>query len=57
MRRLKPTAVPSVFAWTKDILLEDSEQEKIRPAVRKLEATRVEQDEATDTATEGGDLN
>ena len=54
---MKPTAVPSVFAWTKDIPLEDDEQEKIRPAVQKLEAVRVEQDEATDRASEGeGDL-
>ncbi|PFX12305.1 BTB/POZ domain-containing protein 2 [Stylophora pistillata] len=57
MRRLRPNAVPSIFVWTKDIPLEDSEQEKIRPAVRKLEAIRMEQDEATDTASEGeGDL-
>ena len=47
-RRLKRNVVPSIFAWTKN-LPERSE----RTAAKKLEDYRTEQDEATDTASEG----
>jgi len=47
-RRLKPGVVPSIFAWTN----EEPEPTE-RTVVQKLGQSRMEQDEATDTASEG----
>ena len=48
-RRLKSTAVPSVFAWSKEKL---KTKEKTS-AMLKLEKNRTENEEATDSASEG----
>ena len=50
-KRLKVDAVPSIFSWNKD------KQENIQPvkrsALEKLHQSRAEEEEATDTASEG----
>ena len=52
-RRLKSTAVPSVFAWSKEKL---KTKEKTS-AMLKLEKNRTENEEATDSASDGeGDV-
>ena len=48
-RRLKSTALPSVFAWSKEKL----ETREKTSAMLKLEKNRTEHDEATDSASEG----
>ncbi|KAM7430037.1 hypothetical protein ABFA07_019195 [Porites harrisoni] len=48
-KRLKDDAVPSIFAWNKD----KNQSKKRRSVTEKLEAIRTEEDEATDTASEG----
>ena len=48
-KRLKDGAVPSIFAWNKD----KNQYKKRRSVTEKLEAIRTEEDEATDTASEG----
>ena len=47
-RRLKHDAVPSIFAWS-----EESPEPVARSAVEKLNTSRQEEEEATDTAFEG----
>ena len=47
-RRLKRDAVPSVFAWS-----EEKPETVARSAVEKLNTRRQEEEEATDTASEG----
>lgn len=47
-RRLKRNAVPSIFAWSKE-----RPQTVARSAVEKLNTSRQEEEEATDTASEG----
>ena len=48
---LNRSAVPSKFSWTP---VKDEEEEDVeRTAVSKLERSRIEQNEATDTASEG----
>ena len=56
VKHLKSTSVPSRFEWT--IAKCDGEEDKVgRPALKKLEACRLKDDEATDTASEGeGDV-
>ena len=56
VERLKSTSVPSRFEWTTAMC--DGEEDKVgRPALEKLEACRLHDDEATDTASEGeGDV-
>ena len=54
-KRLKADAVPSIFSWNKD------KQEKVQPlersALEKLNQWRAEEEEVTDTASEGeGDM-
>ena len=54
-KRLKADAVPSISSWNKD------KQEKVQPlkrsALGKLNQWRAEEEEATDTASEGeGDM-
>ena len=48
-KRLKDDAVPSIFAWNKY----KNQSKKRRSVTEKLEAIRTEEDEATDTASEG----
>ncbi|XP_068696486.1 uncharacterized protein [Montipora foliosa] len=48
-KRLKDVAVPSIFAWNKG----KNQSEKRRSVTEKLEAIRTEEDEATNTASEG----
>ena len=48
-KRLKDDAVPSIFARNKD----KNQYKKRRSVTEKLEAIRTEEDEATDTASEG----
>ena len=48
-KRLKDDAVSSIFAWNKD----KNQSKKRRSVTEKLEAIRTEEDEATDTASEG----
>ena len=50
-RRLNRNAVPSKFSWTP--VKEEEEEDVERTAVSKLERSRIEQNEATDTASEG----
>ena len=50
-RRLNRNAVPSKFSWTP--VKEEEEEDVERTAVSKLERGRIEQNEATDTASEG----
>ena len=50
-RRLNRNAVPSKFSWTP--VKEEEEEDVKRTAVSKLERRRIEQNEATDTASEG----
>ena len=50
-RRLNRNAVPSKFSWTP--VKEEEEEDVERTAVSKLEHSRIEQNEATDTASEG----
>lgn len=53
-RRLKSDAVPSIFAWTKK---ENMSRPQRRRASEKLNSSRQELEEATDTASEGeGDI-
>ena len=47
-RRLKRDVVPSIFAWS-----EESPETVARSAVEKLNTSRQEEEEATDTASEG----
>ena len=49
--RLNRDAVPSKFSWTP--VKEEEEEDVERTAVSKLERSRIEQNEATDTASEG----
>ena len=48
-KRLKDDAVPSIFAWNKD----KCQSKKRCSVTEKLDAIRTEEDEATDTASEG----
>jgi len=48
---LKVDAVPSIFSWNKD--KQDKVQPVKRSAVEKLNQSRAEEEEATDTASEG----
>ena len=51
-KRLKTGVVPSIFAWSKDRVVR-----KRRSVTEKLEAIRAEEEEETDTASEGeGDV-
>ena len=47
-RRLKLDAVPSIFAWSKE-----NPETVARSVVEKLNTSRQEEEEATDTASEG----
>ena len=47
-RRLKRDVVPSIFAWS-----EESPETVARSAVEKLNTSRQEEEEATDTASKG----
>lgn len=50
-RRLNRNAVPSKFSWTP---VEEEEEEDVeRTAVSKLECSRIKENEATDTTSEG----
>ena len=48
-KTLKDDAVPSIFAWNKD----KNQSKKRRSVTEKLGAIKTEEDEATDTASEG----
>ena len=50
-RRFKSNAVPSNFAWTSE--KEEKGEAEQRTAISKLEQSRIEQEEANDTASEG----
>jgi len=51
-KRLKCTVVPTLFKWTKSAA-DNSSEDATRPGVKKLEACRLEEEEETDTASEG----
>jgi len=52
-KRLKADAIPSIFAWTKE-----KAQPVKRSVLEKLNESRTEKEEATDTASEGeGDIS
>ena len=50
-KRLKANAVPSIFSWNKD--KQETVQLVKRSALEKLNQWRTEEEEATDTASEG----
>ena len=50
--RLKVNAVPLIFAWNKE-----KAQPVERSVLEKLNVSRTEKEEATDTASEGGDIS